>query len=321
MARKLAVAANALYPVVFGKAPILSDQGLFLHASLSQLSRFPNVICFVSHTTLAFLGHGDFHRHHIGMLLFRAWLLLHVSGLPHGISQLHRADGASCSGSSPLLTSLARHPRLQYRFPAWSPTHSASGQDLLALLTPRNHPRAQDISNFSGGGRTQRVKPHRSRNRVWPSFLGLWSHACSWATFENYDDNHRRITWMNPHPVWYLWRHEHIVQRLVRFIPHGQFCLQKICRLPLSFTKWTSGSHPFGIYEHVKKTRSQFLRSFASLGKTVELHPSPWNEPLEGSNCQMVWLVLRSSSEVPRSIFTAISLWASAQVLLRLWLS
>ena len=44
----------------FGRAQNLSDQWLFLHAQLSQLSPLHFVVCFVSHTILALFGHGIF---------------------------------------------------------------------------------------------------------------------------------------------------------------------------------------------------------------------------------------------------------------------
>ena len=73
----------------FRQGSNLSDQGFFLHASLSQLSRFPNVICFVSHTTIAFLGHGDFHRYQIGCSWFAhdcfCMFLVCLIGYPNSI--------------------------------------------------------------------------------------------------------------------------------------------------------------------------------------------------------------------------------------------
>ena len=68
--KKIGSCCQCSIPSGSGRAQNLSDQWLFLHAQLSQLSFLQNVVCLVSHLFLAYFGHGDLEKCQIGCSCF-----------------------------------------------------------------------------------------------------------------------------------------------------------------------------------------------------------------------------------------------------------
>ena len=188
MARKLAAVANALFRVV--------SEGLEI-CPISGCSFMPNFPNFLFTTMLSVLSRTSslvsldmevLNDVKLDALVSRmiapACFRSASKDIPTPSGQqsflLSIFTSFDIPGSSPKYCSVDFQLRLQLV--------SHSKQDPLVLLTQRTRLHAQDISNFSGDDRTERVKPYHLRNRVWPSFLELtfanfdgrpWSHTCS----------------------------------------------------------------------------------------------------------------------------------------------